>query len=134
MAGHSQTPLAKKLGIHPGFRVKTVNAPPDYIDLLQPLPDRVIISSRLRGPVDICHLFAKRHARLDDQLRKALSVIPRNGTIWVSWPKKASGVTGDVDGNVIRGAAFRLGLVDVKVCAVNEIWSGLKLVIRLENR
>lgn len=134
MAGYSQTPLAKKLGIKPGFRVKTVNAPSNYIDLLKPLPDGVVISPRLRGQVDIYHVFAEQYARLGDQLRKALSAIPSNGTIWVSWPKKSSGIVSDVDGNAIRSAAFQLGLVDVKVCAVDEIWSGLKLVLRVENR
>lgn len=134
MAGYSQTPLAKKLGIQAGFRVKTINAPSGYVDLLQPLPEHVVISSCLRGQVDIYHLFAERRALLGDQLRKALSAIPPNGTIWVSWPKKTSGVASDVNGNAIRSAAFQLGLVDVKVCAVDETWSGLKLVIRVENR
>ena len=134
MAGYSKTPLAKKLGIKPGFRVKTVRAPDHYPELLEPLPDQVTVSSRLRGEVNIVHLFVHRQSDLGALLDRAVLAIPANGSIWVSWPKKASNVVSDVDGNAIRSAAFERGLVDVKVCAVDEVWSGLKLVIRVENR
>lgn len=133
-SGYSGTPLARKLGIKPGFRVKTVGAPPHYLDLLDPLPEGVRVSSRLRGTVDLWHIFAVSPARLAPILDRARVAIPQNGTIWVSWPKRSSGVATTLDGDGIRVAAFERQLVDVKVCAVDEVWSGLKLVIRKDHR
>lgn len=130
MAGYSKTPLVKKLGIKPGFRVKTKGAPDNYLALLDPLPDGAVFSSRFRDTVDMWHLFVTRKAGLAGLLQKAMTEIPANGLIWVSWPKKASGVVSDMTEDEIRRAALPLGLVDVKVCAVDETWSGLKLVIR----
>jgi len=130
MAGYSTTLLAKKLGIKPGFRVKTSRAPDYYEELLAPIPEGVDISARFRKPVDLWHLFVTSRSELLPGLKRALREIPNNGMIWVSWPKKASGVVSDVTGNAIREAAFPLGLVDIKVCAVDDTWSGLKLVIR----
>jgi hypothetical protein len=130
MAGYSGTPLAKKIGIKEGHRVRTWNAPADYRRLLEPLPQRVNISTRLSTDVDVCHLFARSAAELNRELPKALRSIRPDGMIWVSWPKKASGVESDVTGDTIRAAALPLGLVDVKVCAVDATWSGLKFVIR----
>ena len=134
MAGYSKTPLVKKLGIKPGFRVKTVNAPSNYRKLVSPLPDDVVLSARLRADVDMVHLFIDRRAGLPAKLDKALDTIVDNGMIWVSWPKRASGVKTDVSEGDIRRAALETVLVDVKVCAVDEIWSGLKLVIRRNHR
>lgn len=134
MAGYSKTPLAQKLGIKPGFRVRTVDAPANYLQLLAPLPDGVTVSSRLRTGVDLVHLFVDRLATLDKLLASALELIPDDGTIWVSWPKKASGVKTDVTENDVRRAALKTTLVDVKVCAVDDTWSGLKLVIRKQHR
>jgi hypothetical protein len=133
-AGYSGTPLAKKLGIKSACRVKTRNAPGDYLDLLAPLPADVTISSRLRHPIDIWHLFTKSRSELSSRLRAGLKEIHQEGMIWVSWPKKASGVPSEVTEDVVREIALPMGLVDVKVCAVDETWSGLKLVIRKENR
>ncbi len=130
MAGYSGTPLVKKLGIKPGFRVKTKDAPADYERLLAPLPDDVAISSRFRDSIDLWHLFTKSRSGLRNDLVSAMQEIPKDGTIWVSWPKKASGVQTDMTEGAIREAALPLGLVDVKVCAVDDTWSGLKLVIR----
>ena len=134
MSGYSGTPLTKKLGIKAGFRVRVLNAPVDYEALLDPLPEGAVISSRRSRSVDIWHVFTKSSAMLSSGLPVAMEAIRPDGAIWVSWPKKASGVPTDVTEDVIRELALPLGLVDVKVCAVDETWSGLKLVIRKENR
>jgi len=129
-AGYSGTPLNKKLGIKPGTRVKVRGAPAHYADLLAPLPEGAIASSRLRPPFDILHVFTKSRAKLQTELQLGIQEIPQDGALWVSWPKKASGVETDVTEDVVRELALPMGLVDVKVCAVDETWSGLKLVIR----
>ena len=134
MTGYSKTPLSKKLGIKEWSRVRTDNAPDNYLDLLQPLPKSVKISNRLRKNIDIWHLFTKSKNQLPDNLKTAMTQIHDNGTIWVSWPKKASGVITDMTEDRIREIALPLGLVDIKVCAIDEVWSGLKLVIRKSNR
>lgn len=133
-AGYSGTPLVKKLGVKRSFRIKTKNAPTNYRALLVPLPEEVVISTRLRGPVDLWHLFSKSRSELKRHLSTCLREIKQDGMIWVSWPKKSSGVPSDISEGVVRELALPLGLVDVKVCAIDEIWSGLKLVIRKENR
>jgi hypothetical protein len=126
--------LARKLGIKAGFRVKVKNAPPNYEVLLQPLPEDVVISPRLKGPVDLWHLFTTSEAGLADDIRDALREIAPGGAIWVSWPKKASGLRSTVTEDVVRREALPLGVVDIKVCAVDDIWSGLKLVRRKGRR
>jgi hypothetical protein len=134
MAGYSRTPLVKKLGIKTGMRVHVHNGPKHYLDLLDPLPDDVTFAPTLRTKVDLVHLFATKAEDLADQLVASRRGIVENGVIWVSWPKKAAKVATDVTEDVIRTLALPLGLVDVKVCAVDELWSGLKLVIRVELR
>lgn len=134
MAGYSTTPLWRKLGIGPGCRLRVENAPPDYADLVAPLPDDVTVSVRLRTNVDICHLFTRSRAELAGRLPALMGMIRPDGAIWVSWPKKASGVQTDVSENSVRSEALPLGLVDIKVCAIDDTWSGLKLVIRKELR
>lgn len=134
MAGYSATPLSKKLGIKEHSRVRIEHAPDNFIDLLHPLPNGVKISTRLRSNVDIVHLFTHSKNELSGQLNMAMKQIRQNGMIWVSWPKKASGVLTDVTEDRIREVALPLGLVDIKVCAIDEVWSGLKLVIRKGNR
>lgn len=134
MAGYSGRPLAAKLGITPGFRVLVRNPPEGYRGLLEGLPEGVKLSGEHPGEVEMVHLFTRSRAELARALPELLPRIRQDGMIWVSWPKRASGVASDVDGNAIREAAFPLGLVDVKVCAVDDTWSGLKLVIRKENR
>lgn len=133
-AGYSGTPLAKKLGIKDGFRVRTQNAPPNYDDLVAPLPPEVRISSRLRSEVDLVHVFVTKERELARALRDYMKLIHQDGSIWISWPKKSSGVPSEVTEDTVRDHALPLGLVDVKVCAVDETWSGLKLVIRKELR
>ena len=133
-AGYSGTPLAKKLGLKPGARAGAVGAPEHYRDLLHPEPEDI----RWLGPrarrLAFVHLFVKRERDLARRLPAQLDRIDRDGMIWVSWPKKAAKVETDVTEDTVRHHALPLGLVDVKVCAVDEVWSGLKLVIRRENR
>jgi len=134
MAGYSGTPLAKKLGLKEGFRVRTRFVPEDYLELVTPRPAGVRISGNLRKDIDILHFFSKSAQQIADELPVLMRQIKQNGMIWVSWPKKASGVPTDVTEDTIRSYALPLGLVDVKVCAVDEVWSGLKLIIRKELR
>ncbi len=134
MTGYSGTPLARKLGIKPGFLVLTEDAPENYRTLLEPLPADVRFVQTSAEPVDMVHLFTRRAADLTTALERYRGQIRQDGTIWVSWPKKAARVPTDVTEDVIRDVALPLGLVDVKVCAVDEVWSGLKLVIRRELR
>lgn len=133
-AGCSGTPVAKKLGIGPSTRLAPIGAPPDYKRLLAPLPAGVMLAQRAGPGTDIAHLFVARRedlARHLSMLRKALRA---DAALWVSWPKKASGVPTTVTEDVIRELALPLGFVDVKVCAVSEVWSGLKLVVRSQLR
>lgn len=134
MAGYSGTPLTKKLGIKKGYKIYTKNAPENYEELLHPLPENVSFSKRLSNSLDMVHIFTQSKTELSSELTKLRLWIKQAGMIWVSWPKKSSHVPSDVTEDVVRELALPLGLVDIKVCAVNEIWSGLKLVIRKENR
>jgi hypothetical protein len=134
MAGYSGTPLVKKLGIKPGCVALVVNAPAGYQKLLGDLPKDVQIGSKSSGPADLVHFFSKEHRELKRLLPELMKQIVPDGAIWISWPKKASGIVSSITEDIIREIALPLGLVDVKVCAVDEVWSGLKLVIRRENR
>ena len=132
--GYSGTPLAKKLGIKDGFRVLTVNAPDNYAQLLDPLPENVTIEEKTSKDLDFVHLFTNGRDELFRGLAKYKNLIKQDGTIWVSWYKKAAKLPTEITEDTVREAALPLGLVDVKVCAVDDKWSGLKLVIRKENR
>ena len=134
MAGYSSTPLAKKLGLKPGSTLWAVNAPQNYAELLAPMPEDVKVVPTMSPAVDVFHIFTKSRISLEDILKKTLAKMRANASIWVSWPKKASKVETDITEDVVRAVALPLGLVDIKVCAVDEVWSGLKLMIRLENR
>lgn len=134
MAGYSGTPLVRKLGIKPGFRVRTTSAPAEYSDLLRGVPADVTISSSIRSRIDLWHLFTRSRDELQAALPRMMRGIHADAAIWVSWPKKSSGIRSTVDGDTIRALALPLGLVDVKVCAVDDTWSALKLVIRKELR
>lgn len=134
-AGYSGTPLPRKLGIKPGMRCVLLDAPAHYHDLLSDdLPDDVTFATSPAPGDAFVHLFTDRAAGLEDRLRGLRSSIARDGMVWVSWPRKASGVATDVTGDVVREAGLAAGLVDVKVCAVDETWSGLKFVIRRAER
>ena len=132
--GYSGTPLAKKLGIAAGSHVATRHAPADYEDLLAPVPAGVVFDARVAATTDVVHVFADRRSTLASELASLRRSIRHDGSVWVSWPKKASKVPTDITEDTIRDLALPLGFVDVKVCAVNEVWSGLKLVIRKELR
>jgi len=134
MAGYSGTPLAKKLGIVEGTLVCAVGAPRNYLELLAPLPAGAVVSSRQSAKTDVVHLFGTRKAELAKALRSAAEKLRPDAAIWISWPKRASKLSTDVTEDTVRELALPLGLVDVKVCAVDETWSGLRLVVRKENR
>jgi hypothetical protein len=134
MAGYSGTPLAKKLGIKPGCRLYVRHAPDEYLQLLEPLPEDVHILQRPSGRIDLVHLFSREAGVLAAELADYRQRIAEDGMIWVSWPKRSSKVPTDVTEDVVRELALPLGLVDIKVCAVDDTWSGLKLVIRRELR
>lgn len=133
-SGYSGTPLAKKLGIVEGSVVVAMQAPKNYTELLAPLPANVAFQSKVSQNTTIIHLFSDDKSRLKTQLEKLRTAIKPDGVVWVSWPKKASKVPTDITEDTIRDCALPLGFVDIKVCAVSEIWSGLKLVIRKELR
>ena len=134
MAGYSSTPLAKKLGIKEGCKLYVKNPPDNYFQLIEPIPKNVTISKRLSNNIDIIHFFTKNKRELISNINNLMSRIKQSGMIWVSWPKKSSKVPTDITEDTIREVILPIGLVDIKVCAVDEIWSGLKLVIRKENR
>lgn len=130
VAGYSGTPLAKKLGIKERHVVVTLGAPKHYRALLAPLPAGVRFATRPGADSDMVHLFVTQREDLARQLVSLRKRLGPQATLWISWPKQASGVATTVTENVIRELALPLGFVDVKVCAVDEIWSGLKLVVR----
>ena len=134
MTGYSGTPLARKLGIKAGSRLAVSGAPKNYKDLVTPLPQGVQFQRSLGASTDIAHVFATKRAELDRTLREALKKMKPDAAIWVSWPKKAAKVETDITEDTIREIALPMGLVDIKVCAVDETWSGLKLVLRKEKR
>jgi hypothetical protein len=134
MAGYSGTPLAKKLGIKPGSNVFVNGAPTAYEQLLAPMPDGVSVQSAVDSSTDVIHLFATSKAELAVALKRTLRQLRPDAALWVSWPKKASRVPTDITEDAIRELALPLGLVDIKVCAVDDVWSGLKLVLRKEHR
>lgn len=133
-SGYSGTPLAKKLGIKERSTVYTIDAPANYHELLAPLPEDVQFVARLTASTEVIHLFVDKKQTLQKTLKSLRDKMPVDAMIWVSWPKKASKVPTDVTEDVIREVALPLGLVDIKVCAVSEVWSGLKLVVRKELR
>lgn len=133
-AGYSGTPLARKLGVVAGSRVVVLHGPEDYQRWLAPLPPDVDFKQRVTAKTDLIHTFHSERKKLAAELTKLRHAIKADGVIWVSWPKKSSHFATDITEDTIRDVALPLGLVDVKVCAVSEVWSGLKLVIRRELR
>jgi hypothetical protein len=133
-AGYSGTPLAKKLGIKAGGKVLLIDAPSTLKQLLAPLPEGVTFVKQAGARVDVAHIFATERAALAAQLAQMRGALRADASLWISWPKKASKVATTVNEDVIRELALPMGWVDVKVCAVDEVWSGLKLVVRKELR
>jgi hypothetical protein len=134
MTGCSGTPLAEKLGIKQAMTVTVINQPANYRQLLGEGAAAVEFSDRTRSDSSFVHLFTRRRGELEKQLSRLRKKIPDTGTIWVSWPKKSAGVPTDITEDLIRAVALPLGFVDVKVCAIDQTWSGLKLMVRRLNR
>ena len=133
MAGYSGTPLVKKLGMKPGSNIVFVNAPSGYAHELD-LPADVSANSRPGKPLDFAQLFVKSEKELTKIFSHYAKRLNPSGMLWVSWPKKSSGVSTDLSENIVRDIGLAAGLVDVKICAVNDVWSGLKFVFRLKDR
>jgi len=134
MPGYSGTPLVKKLGIQAEFRIAVLACPESYHGLVPDLPAAVTVQTKLGNDLDLVHFFVTERKELAKLLPRLQKAIVPDGMIWVSWPKKASKAATDITEDVIREVALPLGLVDTKVCAVSEVWSGLRLVIRKELR
>ena len=132
--GYSGTPLVRKLGIKPGYRLWLQDPPEYYFDLLGPLPEGAREAGEDEKGIEFAHVFALTEEELARGLERGRDRIAPDGMVWASWPKKASGVASELDGNAVRRVGLAAGLVDVKVCAVDETWSALKFVFRLEDR
>jgi hypothetical protein len=130
--GYSGTPFAKKLGIKEGFKLALYNQPEYYFNLFTDFPENVKVINKSK--VDFIHYFVKEEKQLQKDMAKLKDQIEQNGMIWISWPKKSSKVKTDITEDVVRKNALKNGLVDIKVCAVDETWSGLKLVIPVKDR
>lgn len=134
MAGYSGTPLVQKIGIKPGHRLVLRNHPPSFVKDLGQLPDGTAATDRLPGKADVVICFAERRSALEKDFPMLAAKLEVNGMLWIAWPKKASGKPTDLNENIVRDTGLGFGLVDVKVCAIDETWSGLKFVIRLKDR
>ena len=134
MVGYSGKPLVQKLGIKPDARFALLHAPPGFAETLKPWPDGATLAGSLRGQLDGVLLFVTEAAMLGREFARAARALSPDGMLWVAWPKKAAGVSTDLTENRVRDIGLAAGLVDVKVCAVTEVWSGLKFVRRLADR
>ncbi len=134
MAGYSGTPLLQKIGIKPGHRLLLQNNPPSFLRDLGTLPEGVTAADKLNGRADVAVYFTDKRAALEKDFRVLAGKLVANGMLWIAWPKKASGKPTDLTEDVVRKIGLAFGLVDVKVCAIDDTWSGLKFVIRLEDR
>jgi hypothetical protein len=134
MPGYSGTPLPKKLGIKAGHRVALTGMPADVRAELRDALAECRINKDLSAPLEFIHLFSKSRAELEREMKRAAKALAPAGMLWISWPKKSSGVATDLTEDIIRDTGLAIGLVDVKVCAVTQVWSGLKFVIPVKNR
>ena len=134
MASYSGKPLSQKLGLKPGFRIFADGAPSDYRKIVGEWPEGASIVARAAAPLDVVHVFAAKAEGLAAKLTRYRKLVAPDGMIWVSWPNKASGVATDLSDVVVRDLALPLGYVDIKVCAIDETWSGLKFVIQKRQR
>ena len=134
MAGYSSTPLTRKLGIKEGFRIALVNAPKDFQSELGELPDKVEFVKRTANSLDIVLFFVLSERALARDFANLAEKLKTNGMIWIAWPKKSSGVATDLSFECVQKIGLAAGLVDVKICAIDETWSGLKFVYRLKDR
>ena len=134
MAGYSGTPLPKKLGLKENQRLAFINEPNDFRELLGDLPLKTEVVSRLSSPLNLVVLFVTRENDLAKRFPSLAKKLAVDGMIWVAWPKKSSGVATDLNFDRVQGIGLGTGLVDVKICAIDETWSGLKFVIRVKDR
>jgi len=133
-AGYSGTPLPAKLGMKANSRAALVGAPPGFEAALVPLPDGAVVSRRLSRNLDLIVAFVRERASLEDQWDRLTGALTPPGMLWVAWPKKASKVPTDMTEDVVRAVCLPRGWVDTKVCAIDDVWSGLRLVLRVVNR
>jgi len=134
VTGYSGTPLPRKLGIAEGHRVALARAPDDFRQALGPLPDGVAVRTRVRGPLDVIVAFLTRRSELERRFPPLAAALEPDGGLWIAWPKRSSGVATDLTEDVVREIAIANGMVDNKVCAIDDTWSGLRLVYRLRDR
>jgi hypothetical protein len=134
MADYSQTPLIRKLGIRENFCCYLYHVPTAYFQWISPFPNGAEVKARLAGEFDFIHLFVTDRRSFEKKFSRCQKHLKETGMLWVSWPKKASKVPTDLDENLIRDFGLGNGLVDIKVCAINDIWSGLKFVVRVKDR
>lgn len=134
MAGYSQTPLVKKLGIKPGFRISIINEPADFLRTLGEVPDGLHRLKAPRAPMDMVIIFSTEERRFTPAFEKAAATLASTGMIWAAWPKKSANVPTDLRFENVQRIGLDAGLVDVKICAIDEVWTGLKFVIRLKDR
>ena len=133
VAGYSKKPLAEKLGMKEGFRIIIINPPRDYLNTLE-IPRRAIVTNQLQGPLDFIQFFTKLRNELEVQFPDLRRELLKGGMLWISWPKGSSKVETDLNEGIVREIGLKNGLVDVKVCAIDEVWSGLKFVYRRNDR
>lgn len=135
LTGYSGTPLVKKLGVKSGYQCIVFNEPTEYWNWLSPLPQDVTVKQKGSSEsIDFIHLFVKEKKIFEKEFLKNKKFLKKDGSLWISWPKKSSKVPTDLDENIIRDFGLENGLVDVKVCAVDEVWSGLKFMFRTKDR
>jgi hypothetical protein len=134
MAGYSGTPLPKKLGIKESQRIAFINAPDNFDELVGAIPPTTLLLKKITSPIDLVVLFVDREKVLAKEFPRIAKKLSPNGMIWIAWPKKSSGVSTDLIFERVQRIGLDSGLVDVKICAIDAVWSGLKFVIRLQNR
>ncbi|WP_281955042.1 hypothetical protein [Pseudophaeobacter arcticus] len=133
-AGYSGTPLAKKLGIKDGYACYFLHTPDYYFNLFEVMPNIEAIEKPKPGSIDFAHVFLMSQADMKAAIPAVKTYLKKTGILWLSWPKKAAKLDTDLDGNIIRSYGLGIGLVDVKVAAVDDIWSGLKFMYRVKDR
>jgi len=134
LAGYSQKSLVEKLGIKGGCKILILHAPDNYERVLGILPPDIVVTNRLRGEIDFIQFFTEDSKELQKKFPALKKALAQNGILWISWPKGSSGVSTDLNGNIVRDIGLSHGLVDVKIAAIDETWSGLKFVYRLKDR
>jgi len=133
-ADYSRKSLEERLGIREGFKIIILNPPEDYDKTLGELPKGVLVAKALKGPLDFVHFFTKKRDELESKFPILKQKLSQNGMLWISWPRDSSNMETDLNENIVREIGLKNGLVDVKISAIDEIWSGLKFVYRIKDR